>query len=61
VVTKPELEEDKSSSCVNLRVVLKQAEKGILVVDCDVHKPVITGDSWSAQYVQAGRYPGRAA
>ncbi len=33
--------EGKSTTCANLAVVLAQAEKNVLVVDCDLRKPVL--------------------
>jgi capsular exopolysaccharide synthesis family protein len=40
-VTSPHPREGKSTVCANLGVVLAQAEKNTLVVDCDLRKPVL--------------------
>jgi capsular exopolysaccharide synthesis family protein len=40
-VTSPHPREGKSFVCANLGVVLAQAEKNTLVVDCDLRKPVL--------------------
>jgi|SRR5215207_2066818 len=39
IVTSPGTEEGKSTICANLGVVLAQAEKSTLVVDCDLRRP----------------------
>lgn len=39
VVTSPGAGEGKSTACANLGVVLAQAEKSTLIVDCDLRKP----------------------
>jgi capsular exopolysaccharide synthesis family protein len=41
VVTSPSLMEGKSITCANLGVVLAQAHKSTLILDCDFRKPVI--------------------
>jgi capsular exopolysaccharide synthesis family protein len=41
VVTSPSLMEGKSITCANLGVVLAQADKSTLILDCDFRKPVI--------------------
>jgi capsular exopolysaccharide synthesis family protein len=41
VLTSPGKGEGKSSTCANLGVVLSQAEKSTLVVDCDLRKPAM--------------------
>jgi len=41
VVTSPGQAEGKSTTCANLGVVLAQAAKNTLVIDCDLRKPVI--------------------
>jgi capsular exopolysaccharide synthesis family protein len=41
VLTSPGPGEGKSTTCANLGVVLAQAAKSILVLDCDFRKPVI--------------------
>lgn len=41
VLTSPGPQEGKSTTCANLGVVLAQADKSTLVVDCDLRKPVI--------------------
>jgi capsular exopolysaccharide synthesis family protein len=41
VLTSPGREEGKSITCANLGVVLSQAEKEILIVECDLRKPVM--------------------
>jgi capsular exopolysaccharide synthesis family protein len=41
VLTSPGPGEGKSTTCANLGVVLAQAGKNVLVVDCDFRKPVI--------------------
>jgi receptor protein-tyrosine kinase len=41
VVTSPSLREGKSITCANLGVVLAQADKSTLILDCDFRKPVI--------------------
>jgi len=40
-VTSPHAREGKSTVCANLGVVLAQAEKNTLVVDCDLRRPVL--------------------
>jgi receptor protein-tyrosine kinase len=40
-VTSPHPREGKSFVCANLSVVLAQAEKNTLVVDCDLRRPVL--------------------
>lgn len=39
VVTSPGSEEGKSTTCANLAVVLSQAHKSTLILDCDLRKP----------------------
>lgn len=41
VLTSPGPGEGKSTSCANLGVVLSQAGKSVLIVDCDFRKPVM--------------------
>lgn len=41
VLTSPGPREGKSTTCANLGVVLAQADKRTLIVDCDLRKPVI--------------------
>jgi receptor protein-tyrosine kinase len=41
VMTSPGPQEGKSTTCANLGVVLAQADKGTLIVDCDLRKPVV--------------------
>lgn len=41
VLTSPGPQEGKSTTCANLGVVLAQADKKVLVVDCDLRKPVV--------------------
>ncbi|MEW6638554.1 MAG: CpsD/CapB family tyrosine-protein kinase [Actinomycetota bacterium] len=41
VLTSPGPREGKSTTCANLGVVLAQADKRTLVVDCDFRKPVV--------------------
>ncbi len=41
VLTSPGLREDKSTVCANLGVVLVQANKRTLIVDCDLRDPVL--------------------
>jgi receptor protein-tyrosine kinase len=41
VLTSPGPREGKSTTCANLGVVLAQADKSTLIVDCDFRKPVI--------------------
>ena len=41
VVTSPGPSEGKSTTCANLAVVLSQADKSTLIMDCDLRKPVI--------------------
>lgn len=41
VLTSPEPREGKSTTCANLGVVLAQADKKTLLVDCDLRKPVL--------------------
>ncbi len=43
VLTSPGPREGKSTTCANLGVVLAQAEKKTLILDCDLRKPVIHG------------------
>ncbi len=43
VLTSPGPREGKSTTCANLAVVLAQAEKKTLILDCDLRKPVIHG------------------
>lgn len=39
VLTSPRLGEGKSTTCANLGVVLAQADKNVLVLDCDMRRP----------------------
>lgn len=41
VVTSCGPQEGKSTTCANLAVVLAQANKRVLLVDCDLRKPVL--------------------
>ena len=41
VVTSPNVREGKSTTCANLGVVLAQAKKSTLVMDCDFRKPAL--------------------
>ncbi len=41
VMTSPSSKEGKSTTCANLGVVLAQADKRTLIVDCDLRKPVV--------------------
>lgn len=41
VLTSPGPSEGKSTTCANLGVVLAQADKSTLIVDCDFRKPVV--------------------
>jgi capsular exopolysaccharide synthesis family protein len=41
VITSPGLAEGKSTVCANLGVVLAQAEKRTLIVDCDLRSPTV--------------------
>lgn len=41
VMTSPGPTEGKSTTCANLGVVLAQADKNVLVLDCDFRKPVM--------------------
>ncbi|MGB3681956.1 MAG: CpsD/CapB family tyrosine-protein kinase [Rubrobacteraceae bacterium] len=41
VLTSPSPREGKSTTCANLGVVLAQADKNTLIVDCDLRKPVV--------------------
>src|SRR4051794_9226499 len=41
VLTSPGIREDKSTVCVNLGVVLAQANKRTLIVDCNLRDPVL--------------------
>jgi capsular exopolysaccharide synthesis family protein len=41
VLTSPSPGEGKSTTCVNLGIVLAQAGKNTLILDCDVRRPVI--------------------
>jgi capsular exopolysaccharide synthesis family protein len=41
VVTSPNILEGKSTTCANLGVVLAQAKKSTLVMDCDFRKPAL--------------------
>lgn len=43
VVTSPGQREGKSTTCANLAVSLAQAEKSVVLVDCDLRKPVVHG------------------
>jgi capsular exopolysaccharide synthesis family protein len=42
-ITSPSAREGKSTVCANLGVVLAQAEKNTLIVDCDLRKPALHG------------------
>ena len=41
VVTSPSPQEGKSTTCANLGVVLAQANKSTLLLDCDLRRPVV--------------------
>src|SRR5215218_10214170 len=41
VLTSPGPGEGKSTTCANLGVVLAQAGKNILILDCDLRKPIL--------------------
>lgn len=41
VMTSPGPQEGKSTTCANLGVVLAQADKRTLIIDCDLRKPVV--------------------
>lgn len=41
VLTSPNPKEGKSTTCANLGVVLAQADKRTLIVDCDLRKPIV--------------------
>ena len=41
VLTSPSQGEGKSTTCVNLGVVLAQADKDALIIDCDFRRPVV--------------------
>lgn len=41
VVTSPGPKEGKSTTCANLGVALAQADKKVLILDCDFHKPAM--------------------
>jgi receptor protein-tyrosine kinase len=41
VMTSPGPQEGKSTTCANLGIVLAQAGKSTLLVDCDIRKPVV--------------------
>ncbi len=41
VVTSPHRKEGKTTTCANLGVVLAQADKSTLIIDCDLRKPEI--------------------
>ena len=41
VLTSPGAREGKSTTCANLGVVLSQAGKEVLIIDCDFRKPVM--------------------
>ena len=41
VLTSPGAGEEKSTTCANLGVVLAQAKKNTLIVDCDFHNPTM--------------------
>ena len=41
LLTSPSEFEGKSTTCANLGVVLTQADKSVLAVDCDLHKPTL--------------------
>jgi capsular exopolysaccharide synthesis family protein len=41
VVTSPGVQDGKSTICANLGVVLAQADKKILILDCDLRKPTV--------------------
>jgi capsular exopolysaccharide synthesis family protein len=42
-LTSPGPGEGKTTVCANLGVVLAQADKSVLIVDCDLHKPAMHG------------------
>lgn len=41
VITSPDTREGKSTTCANLGVVLAQADKNTLIVDCDLRRPAM--------------------
>ncbi len=41
LITGPSLQTGKSTTCANLGVVMAQADKSILIVDCDLRKPAL--------------------
>lgn len=41
VITSPGPSEGKSTTCANLAVVLAQADKNVLAIDCDLRKPAM--------------------
>jgi receptor protein-tyrosine kinase len=41
VLTSPGPQEGKSTTCANLGIVLAQADKRTLIIDCDLRKPVV--------------------
>lgn len=41
VMSSPGPQEGKSTTCANLGVVLSQVDKSVLIIDCDLRKPVM--------------------
>lgn len=60
VMTSPGPQEGKSTTCANLGVVLAQADKRTLIIDCDLRKPVVhkvfgTRNIWGVVDVLVGK------